>query len=187
MNCSFCAATGLTAAPTAANASDATAIAWSFIANILRIVFWGPLLLFRAIPGRDALLLGVLRRGGLDHGTHQALVRLDPVADPLPLLAVPLLELHLAAAFVVGAGHLERLHEAGSAQLLQALLVDVQVLEAPAHLLAGHRLALAVVPLRGAHRLGGEDRPQHAAVVVDRAQARLVLELALVLGVDVLL
>ena len=64
------------------------------------------------------------------------------------LLAVPLQELDRAAALVVQARHLERLHQAGRAELLQALVVDVQVLEAPAHLLAGHRLALAEALLR---------------------------------------
>src|SRR5688572_13763926 len=65
-----------------------------------------------AIARRDVLLLRVRRRRLLDHRAHQILVGLDPVGDHLPLLAVPLLELHRTAAFVVGAGHLERLHEA---------------------------------------------------------------------------
>src|SRR5439155_265010 len=82
-----------------------------------------------------------------------------------------------AAALVIHAGNLDRLHEADCAELLQALVVDVEVLQSPAHLLAGHRLALAEALLRLAHRLGGQDAPQHAAVVVDRAEARLVLEL----------
>ena len=102
------------------------------------------------------------------------------------LLAVPLLELDRAAALVVGAGHLERLHEAGGAELLQPRLGDVEVLDAPADLLGRQRL-LAVLLLRLADRLDGDDAVHDAAVVVDRADARLVLHLALALRVDVLL
>src|SRR5439155_25793944 len=68
-----------------------------------------------------------------------------------------------------------------------ALVVDVELLQSPAHLLTGHRLTLAGALLRLADRLGGQTAPQHAAVVVDRAEARLVLQLALALRVNVLL
>src|SRR5687768_2698241 len=51
-----------------------------------------------AIARRDVLLLRVRRRRLLDHRAHQLLVGLDPVGDHLPLLAVPLLELHRTAA-----------------------------------------------------------------------------------------
>src|SRR5437764_1071701 len=140
-----------------------------------------------AVARSDALLLRVLRRVGLDLLAHQLAVRLHPVGEHFPLRAVPLLELHQARALVVEAGHLERRHEADRTQLLQALVVDVQVLDAPAHLLAGDRLALAELRLGEADRLGGHDARHHAARVVDRAEARLVLELALALVVDELL
>ena len=49
---------------------------------------------------------------------------------------------------MVGARELERRDQAFEADLLDALVVEVEVLQAPAHLLAGHRLvaelALAV-------------------------------------------
>src|SRR5688572_10502716 len=115
------------------------------------------LLLLRAVARRDSLFLRVLRRGGLDHGPHERLVGLDPVGDHVPLAAVPLQELHRAAALMVHARNLQRLHQTDRAELLQALIVDVQVLDAPAHLLAGDRLALAEAPLRSADRLGGDD------------------------------
>src|SRR5436189_29435 len=145
------------------------------------------LLFRRTIAPRNAFFLGVLRRRGLDHRAHDRLVGRDPIGEHLPLASVPLLKLDRAAALVVHAGNLERLHEADCAELLQALVVDVEVLQSPAHLLAGHRLTLAEALLRLAYRLGGQDAPQHAAVVVDRAEARLVLELALPLRVNVLL
>src|SRR5882724_9131943 len=142
---------------------------------------------FAAVARGDALFLGVLRRIRLDHAAHQLAVGLHPVGDHLPLGAVPLLELDQARAFVIQARHLERRHQARGAELLQALVVDVEVLDAPAHLLAGDRLALAEFGLRVADRLGGDDARHDAARVVDRAEARLVLELALALVVDVLL
>src|SRR5438132_5711834 len=83
----------------------------------------------RAVARRDALLLRVLRRVLLDLGAHQLAVGLHPVGDDFPLRAVPLLEFDEARAFVVHAGDLERRHEAARAELLQALLVDVPVLD----------------------------------------------------------
>src|SRR6185295_10346097 len=82
-----------------------------------------------AIARRDALLLRVLRRVGLDLLAHQLAVGLHPVADGLPLIAVPLLEFRQARAFMIQARHLERRHQADRAQLLQTLVVDVQVLD----------------------------------------------------------
>src|SRR5437667_3925483 len=77
-------------------------------------------LLLRAVARRDPLLLRVGGRGFLDHRAHDRLVGLDPVADQLPLLAVPLLELDRAAPLVVRAGDLDRLQEVVGAELLQA-------------------------------------------------------------------
>src|SRR5215470_605246 len=108
-----------------------------------------PLAFLAAVAWGDAFLLGVLRGRLLDHRTHDRLVRADPVGDGVPLVAIPLQELHRAAALVVHARHLERLHEPGRAERLQLLVVDVEVLEAPADLVAGHRLALAELLLRG--------------------------------------
>src|SRR5262249_36075134 len=113
-------------------------------------------------------------------------IRVDPVADRVPLRAVPLLELHRAAALVVRARELDGLEQAERAQLLQARVVDVQVLEAPAHLFTGER-ALAELRLRDADRLDVQDRVLDAEVVVDAAEALGILEVALALVEDVLL
>src|SRR5690348_4298487 len=66
------------------------------------------LFLLRAIARRDAFLFRVFRRRLLDHGTHDRLVRFDPVGDGIPLPAVPLQELHRASALVIHARDLER-------------------------------------------------------------------------------
>src|SRR6266498_4625092 len=132
-----------------------------------------------AVARRDPFLLGVGGRGLLDHRAHDRLVRLDPVGDDVPLLAVPLLELDRAAPLVIHAGDLDRLQESNGAELLQALLVDVQVLQAPAHLLASERL-LAELRLGGADRLRVQDAVNDAPVVIDRAETREVLQVPLV-------
>src|SRR5437667_7915164 len=108
----------------------------------------GSLLLLGAVTRRDSLLLRIRRRRFFDHRADDRLVRLDPVGDQLPLLAVPLLELDRSAAFMVHAGNLDRLQEVEGAELLQAFLVQVQVLQAPSDLLARQRL-LAELRLRG--------------------------------------
>ena len=87
---------------------------------------------------------------------------------------------------MVGAARLERRHEADRAELLQARLVEVEMLERPLHLLAGHRPALAEMLLSHAHRFRGDDAEHDAAVVVDGADPRLVLHFALALRVNVL-
>src|SRR5437762_1586745 len=56
-----------------------------------------------AVARRDVLLLCVCGRGILDHSADELTVGLDPVGYHLPLLAVPLLELHRAAALVIHA------------------------------------------------------------------------------------
>src|SRR5712691_5403986 len=103
--------------------------------------------LLGAVTRRDPLLLGVGGRRLLDHRPHDRLIRLDPVGDQLTFRSVPLLKLDRAAPLVVLAGDLDRLQETGGAQLLQTLLVDVQVLQPPPHLLSGQRL-LAELRLR---------------------------------------
>src|SRR5437870_5172164 len=65
-----------------------------------------------AVAGCDALLLGVLGRRLFDHLAQHCLVGRDPVADDLPLVAIPGLELHQPRALVIRARHLERRHQA---------------------------------------------------------------------------
>src|SRR4030095_10166088 len=62
----------------------------------------------RAVPWRDALLLRILGRRYLHQGPHQHLIGRDPVGDRVPLLPVPLLELHPAAPLMITAGEGER-------------------------------------------------------------------------------
>src|SRR5712671_1533917 len=65
-----------------------------------------------AVAGRDALLLRVFRRRLFDHLAQHRLVGRDPVADDLPLVAVPGLELHQPGTFMIRARPLERQHQA---------------------------------------------------------------------------
>ena len=105
----------------------------------------------------------------------------------LPLLAVPLLELHRAAAFVVGAGHLERLHEAGRAELLQPRFGQIAGSRGPS---ASARRSSASLPYFScALRIASTVRMPCTTprVVIDAADARLVFQLPLPLRVDVLL
>src|SRR5690606_4377608 len=97
------------------------------------------------------------------------LFRLNPVGQDLPLLAVPLLDLRAAATLVVGAAHPHRLQQIGEAKRVDTLRREVQVLDAPAHLLTGERL-LAVLLLRGAHGFGYEHGIHDAAIVADAAE-----------------
>src|SRR5262245_26706304 len=98
------------------------------------------LLLLRAVALSVAELLALLDRGRLELGPHHLAHGRDPVGDDVPLLAVPLLDEHGTVALVVLAGHLDRVREALHAELIEPRLREVQVLEAPAHLLAGERL-----------------------------------------------
>src|SRR4029453_9523140 len=140
-----------------------------------------------ALPRRDVLFLGVLGRRFLHHGSHDAAVGLDPVGNRDPLRAVPLQEFDGAAAFVIRAGAPDRGHEPEGADLLQPLLVDVQILEAPLHLFAGDRLALAKLLLGSADALDPEDALDDAGVVVLLADPLWIIHIALVAAtVDVL-
>src|SRR5581483_2618229 len=105
-------------------------------------------------------------------------VGVNPVADRHPLLAVPLLEAHRAATLVIRARQLDRLQQTERAELFQAMVVDREILEAPADLLAGER-ALAKLGLRGSNRLDVEDPVLDAQVVIDRAETLRVLEVPL--------
>src|ERR1700687_2879462 len=90
----------------------ATRASWN-AAQRFRATLRQALRLLRTVARSDVLLPSVFRRRLPDHCAHELLVRLDPVGDHLPLVAVPLLDLYRAAAFVIGAGHLQRLHEIG--------------------------------------------------------------------------
>src|SRR5437588_12716783 len=99
-----------------------------------------PLLLLRAVAHRVAELLRLLDSRRLDLRPDHVAHRRDPVGDDVPLLAVPLLDQDGAAPLVVLAGDLDRMREILHPDLLEPLLSQVQVLEAPAHLLGGQRL-----------------------------------------------
>src|SRR5580700_9222814 len=84
----------------------------------------------RAIARRDALFLGV-GGGPLVDQRPEQLIGPNPIADDVPLRPVPLNDLGRAAALVIKARKLERLHQAGNTDLLEALLVDFEVLQPP--------------------------------------------------------
>src|SRR5215212_1055310 len=91
-----------------------------------------------ALPHFDLLLRGVLLRGRVDHGAQHLHVGLVPVRRVAPLVAVPRVDAGLARAFVVHARGLDRLEHPLHAQRLHLGGVEVQVLRAPLHFLAGH-------------------------------------------------
>src|SRR5512146_88512 len=141
--------------------------------------------LLGAIALRQLLLLRVLRRRRADHRIEDLEVGLvATVGHDVPLLAVPGLDLRGVSTFMVLARGLDRLHEARHAELLDRVGRNVQMLEAPAHLLAGERL-LAEFLLRLAHGLDAEHRGHHPAVVEHLADV-LLLAGALALVVDIL-
>jgi hypothetical protein len=64
---------------------------------------------------------------------------------------------------MVKTGSLHRTHHAGEAHRIERLLVEIEVLQTPTHLLTGHHLALAVPLLRLAHTFDAsiaESRPR---------------------------
>src|SRR5690606_35022128 len=119
-----------------------------------------------AVTRRDALLLGVRIRDAPDHRPQDLHVRLVDLGIHVPGLAVPGHDLRTVDAHVVHAARGDRVHEALEAELLDPRLVDVQVLEAPADLLARHRL-VAVAAHRLPDRFDRERVADHDAVVVD--------------------
>src|SRR5438094_4227573 len=142
-----------------------------------------PLLLLAAVALRVPELLALFDGGRLDLRAHDVLHGLDPVRDDVPLLAVPLLDEDGAAALVILARDLYRVGEALHPDLFEALLGQVQVLEAPAHLLARGRLPHGALH-RGAVGFGGEHRVHDAAIVERRAHFFLLAgALALVIHV----
>src|SRR5581483_4664742 len=140
--------------------------------------------LLGAVARRDVLLLGVLLRVLLDHRRQELLVGRVVVGDDLPVLAVPLLDAGLVCALVVMAGELDGLQHAFEAERLQAVSREVEVLEAPAHLLAGERL-VAELPLCSADRLDAQHGVDETAVVEHLGE--VVLGRCLALGEDELL
>src|SRR5258705_5699765 len=140
------------------------------------------LLLLRAVAHRVAELLALLDRRRLDLRPDDVAHRRDPVGDDGPLLAVPLLDQDGTAPLVVLAGDLDRVREALHADLVEPLLGQVEVLEAPADLLARERL-VAVLRHRRSDRLGRQHRVDEAAVVERSAEVFLLCG-ALALVVD---
>src|SRR2546430_16503187 len=131
------------------------------------------LLLLAAVALRVPELLALFDGGRLDLRAHDVLHGLDPVRDDVPLLAVPLLDEDGAAALVILARDLDRVGEALHPDLFEALLGQVQVLEAPAHLLGRGRLPPGALH-RGADGFGGEHRVHDAAIVERRAHLLLL-------------
>src|SRR5262245_53464730 len=136
--------------------------------------------------GADLLLRRILRGGVLHHRGEDIVVSLVPVGGDLPVGAVPGLDAAGAGALVVGAGHLDRLEHALETELLDAVGAEVEVFQAPADLLAGHRL-LAEPLLRGADRLDAEHAVDETAHVQDLAGVIPLRCRALTLVVDELL
>src|SRR5690242_20785617 len=83
----------------------------------------------RAIARRDLLLRGVLGGAILDHLAHQRAITGHVIGELREFRAVPLLELHHARPFVVEAARFYRREQSECAELLQARLVEVDVLE----------------------------------------------------------
>ncbi|MPM44785.1 hypothetical protein SDC9_91467 [bioreactor metagenome] len=129
----------------------------------------------------DLLVRQILVRVLLDQRLDDLVVGLVPVAAHVPLLAIPGVDACPGRAHVVGARCLHRTHDLVEAQFLQACFGQVQVFVAPAHLLAGHGLALAELLLRRADGFHRQHRDQHAARVkhgadfVTRAAASLLV------------
>src|SRR5690242_9346435 len=84
-----------------------------------------------AVARRDLLFRGVLAGLVLDHLAHHRTVAGHERRDLHELAAVPALELHHAGAFMVRAAGLDRREEPARAEVLDALLGEVEMLEAP--------------------------------------------------------
>src|ERR1700688_4614693 len=95
----------------------------------------GRLPFLAAIAQRDLLFRRVLGGAFLDHLFGQRAVARHERSQRFEFLAVPLLELDHARAFMVGAAGLDRREQAGGTEFLQARFAQVEMLETPAHLL----------------------------------------------------
>src|SRR5947207_15989253 len=89
------------------------------------------LLFLRAVPLRLAERLARFGGGRFDLRADDIPHRLHPVGDDVPLLAIPLLDEHGAAALVILAARLHGVREALHAELVQRRIGEVQVFEAP--------------------------------------------------------
>src|SRR5208283_1804167 len=95
------------------------------------------------------VLLGVGHRGLVEQRLDPGRVGADEVADLHPFRPVPLLDEGRRVAVVVEARRLERPGEAVEAERLESRLVEVEVLETAAHVLAGdHFLARDLLGFR---------------------------------------
>src|SRR5450755_2145138 len=140
--------------------------------------------LLAAIARRNLLLGAVFRGALLDHLAHQVAIAGHVRREGLETLAVPFLELDHAGSLVIEAARLDRREHARGAELLDARLRQIQMLQAPAHLLGRHDLTLAVLLLRGANRVDDDDSVDDSARMVDVALARWILEVPLARGVE---
>src|SRR5262249_7532366 len=93
---------------------------------------------FLGAVARRVTLLGCVFRGPFLHNRlRHALVGCIPARNDFPRAAVPLLNARGSRTFVISAGNLDRPHHALEAELLDAGGIELEVLKAPAHLLAG--------------------------------------------------
>src|SRR5579864_4312229 len=139
-----------------------------------------------AIARCNLLFCGVLGCALLDHVMHHRTVPRHESGQSVELLAIPLLELHHARPLVIRAAGLDGWEQTGGAKFLQARLAQINMLESPAHLLGSHYLALAEIGLGLADCLDDHDPVSDPPRVIDRAYARLVLQVALTGPIDFL-
>src|SRR5262249_16681556 len=118
----------------------------------------------RAVARRDTLLGCVFGGHLLDNRLCHGFVGCIPVRNDFPRAAVPLLNARRSRAFVISAGNLDRPHHALEAELVDAGGVELEVLKAPAHLLAGQRL-FAKLLLRLADTFYSEHRSNEPSIV----------------------
>src|SRR5262249_37768803 len=117
-----------------------------------------------AFTRHNALFLRIIKGRVLVHFGQHCPIRLNPIGDEFPVLPVPLLDAHLAVAFVVITRQCNRHHQPVGAQLCDALRSDVEMFVAPLNLFALERL-LAEFGLGGADRLKIVDCVDSATVV----------------------
>src|SRR5205823_2289334 len=108
----------------------------------------------------------VFRGSILDHRQDHAVVGSIPIRRDAPVLAVPGLDATGACTLVVGARHLDGLEHAFEAELVEAIGTQVEIFQAPAHLLARKRL-LAKLDLRGPDALDAEHGVDQASHIED--------------------
>src|SRR5678815_116913 len=146
---------------------SAIARAGSACATIEATVSTTPLHLLRAIAWRDLLFRRVLRRALLDHLPDECAIARHERRHRLEFLAVPLLEPHHAGALVIETTRLHRREQTRCAELLQPRFGQIEMLEAVAHLIGRHHLALAEFLLCDADRLDDHDPVRDTARVID--------------------